>query len=80
MARLDGLYVRPQELDFGRQQRLNYVSLIGAGGAVTAELKLEQPALAGSDNRFISRIQEVVNNRYAVLFAIPDRGAAHRWS
>ena len=75
VARLDGLYVRPQELDFGRQQRLNYVSLIRAGGAVTAELKLEQPALAGSDNRFISRIQEVVNNRYAVLFAIPDRGA-----
>ncbi len=75
VARLDGLYVRPQELDFGRQQRLNYVSLIRAGGAVTAELKLEQPALAGSDNRFISRIQEVVNNRYAVLFAISDRGA-----
>ena len=75
VARLDGLYVRPQELDFGRQQRLNYVSLIRAGGAVTAELKLEQPALAGSDNRFISRIQEVVNNRYTVLFAIPDRGA-----
>ena len=67
--------MRPQELDFGRQQRLNYVSLIRAGGAVTAELKLEQPALAGSDNRFISRVQEVVNNRYAVLFAIPDRGA-----
>lgn len=75
IARLDGLYVRPQELDFGRQQRLNYVSLIRAGGSVTAELKIEQPALAGSDNRFISRIQEVVNNRFACVFAIPDRGA-----
>ena len=75
ISHLDGLYVRPQQLDFGRQQRLNYVSLIRAGGAVTAELKIEQPALAGSDNRFISRIQEVVNNHYAVAFAIPDRGA-----
>lgn len=75
VTRLDGLYVRPQELDFGRQQRLNYVSLIRAGGQVTAELKIEQPALAGSDNRFVSRIQEVVNNRYACVFAIPDRGA-----
>ncbi len=75
IARLDGLYVRPQELDFGRQQRLNYVSLIRAGGTVTAELKIEQPALAGSDNRFINRIQEVVNNRFACVFAIPDRGA-----
>ena len=75
VTRLDGLYVRPQELDFGRQQRLNYVSLIRAGGQVTAELKIEQPALSGSDNRFVSRIQEVVNNRYACVFAIPDRGA-----
>ena len=75
VSSLDGLYVRPQQLDFGRQQRLNYVSIIRAGGAVTAELKVEQPALAGSDNRFISRVQEVVNNHYAVVFAIPDRGA-----
>ncbi len=73
--RLDGLYVRPQELDFGRQQRLNYVSIIRAGGATTAELKVEQPALAGSDNRFITRMHDVVNSRYAVLFAMPDRGA-----
>ena len=75
VSHLDGLYIRPQQLDFGRQQRLQYVSIIRAGGAVTAELKIEQPALAGSDNRFISRIQEVVNNHYAVTFAIPDRGA-----
>ena len=75
VTKLDGLYVRPRQLDFGAGQRLNYVSIIRAGGAVTAELKVEQPALAGSDNRFISRIQEVVNNRYAVVFAIPDRGA-----
>ena len=73
--RLDGLYVRPQQLDFGRQQRLNYVSIIRAGGAVTAELKIEQPAIAGSDTRFISRVQEVVANRFAVVFAAPDRGA-----
>ena len=73
--RLDGLYVRAQQLDFGAQQRLNYVSLIRAGGAVTAELKIEQPAIAGSDNRFMMRIQEVVGKRYACVFAIPDRGA-----
>ncbi len=75
VRRLDGLFVRPQELDFGRQQRLNYVSIIRAGGAVTASLKIEQPALAGSGNKFIDRVQTVVNNRYAVVFSIPDRGA-----
>ena len=51
------------------------MSLIRAGGAVTAELKIEQPAIAGSDNRFMTRIQEVVGKRYACVFAIPDRGA-----
>ncbi len=75
VSHLDGLYVRPQQLDFGRQQRLNYVSIIRAGGAVTAELKIEQPAIAGSDTRFISRIQEVTANRFACVFAAPDRGA-----
>ena len=75
VSSLKGLYVRPQELDFGAQQRMNYVSLIRAGGAVTAELKIEQPALAGSDNRFLNRIKEVVGNRFACVFAIPDRGA-----
>lgn len=75
VGHLDGLYVRPAELDFGAQQRLNYVSIIRAGGAVTAELKVEQTAIAGSSSRFISRVQEVVANRYACVFAIPDRGA-----
>ena len=75
VSRLDGLYVRPQELDFGRQQRLNYVSIIRAGGAVTAELKIEQPAIAGSDTRFVSRVRELVSNRCACVFAAPDRGA-----
>ena len=75
VQRLDGLYVRPQALDFGSCQRLNLVSLIRAGGVVTAELKTEQPGLAGSDNRFISRVRQVVGARDAVIFAIPDRGA-----
>ena len=75
VSHLDGLYVRQQQLDFGRQQRVNYVSIIRAGGAVTAELKIEQPAIAGSDTRFISRIQEVTANRFACVFAAPDRGA-----
>lgn len=75
VSRLDGLYARPQQLDFGRQQRLSFVSIIRAGGAPTAELKVEQPGIAGSDTRFISRIQEVCANRYACVFAAPDRGA-----
>ncbi|MBY4797870.1 transcription-repair coupling factor [Collinsella sp. AGMB00827] len=72
---LQGLYATPAELDFGSRQRLNLVSIIRAGGTVTAELKVEQTAIAGASSRFISRIQEVVSNRFACIFAIPDRGA-----
>ena len=82
--RLDGLYVRAQQLDFGAQQRLNYVSLIRAGGAVTAELKIEQPAIAGSDNRFMTRIQEVVGKRLCLRICHPRPrcarvDGAHLW-
>ena len=56
------------------------MSLIRAGGAVTAELKIEQPAIAGSDNRFMTRIQEVVGKRYACVFAILTAVRASRWS
>ncbi|AEB07606.1 transcription-repair coupling factor [Coriobacterium glomerans PW2] len=75
VRRLDGLYVRPKELDFGRQQRVNYVSLIRAGGGPTAELKIEQPSIAGTDTRFITRLRQLVARRDAIVFAIPDRGA-----
>lgn len=82
--RLDGLYVRAQQLDFGSQQRLNYVSLIRAGGAVTAELKIEQPAIAGSDNRFMTRIQEVVGQALCLRVCHPRPrcarvDGAHLW-
>lgn len=78
--RLDGLYVRAQQLDFGSQQRLNYVSLIRAGGAVTAELKIEQPAIAGSDNRFMTRIQRSWASAMPACLPSPTAVRASRWS
>lgn len=79
--RLDGLYVRAQQLDFwcsAAPELCEPDSLRAV--AVTAELKIEQPAIAGSDNRFMTRIQEVVGKRYAACLPFPTAVRASRWS
>ncbi len=71
-----GLYTPPRELDFGRQQRLSFSSMLRAGvGAVTAELPVRQPGVAGSDAKLMGRVRQLVADRATVLFAVPDRGA-----
>ena len=73
---LDGLYTSPRELDFGSQQRLSFSSMLRAGsGASTADLEVRQPGIAGSDAKLMGRVRQLVNDRCAVIFAVPDRGA-----
>ncbi len=71
----DGLYTSPREMDFGRQQRLSLSSILRQGGAATAELEVRQPAIAGSDAKLIGRVRQLVADRCAVVFAVPDRAA-----
>ena len=72
----DGLYTSPRELDFGTQQRLSFSSMLRAGsGTTTAELVVRQPGIAGSDSKLLGRVRQLVKDRSAVLFAVPDRGA-----
>ena len=47
----EGLYTDPKKLDFGRQQRLSFASIMRQGAHVTAELKVRQPNIAGSDTK-----------------------------
>ena len=72
---LDGIYTLPRNLDFGRQQRLSFASMLRAGTQVTAELPVRQPGIAGSDVRLLGRVRQMVNDHMTVLFAIPDRAA-----
>ena len=73
---LDGLYTAPRDLDFGAQQRLSFSSMLRAGaGAVTAELPVRQPSIAGSDAKLLGRVRQLLADRAAVLFAVPDRAA-----
>ena len=73
---LAGLYTKPAEMDFGSQQRLTLVSLMRAGGGATAELRIQQPDVAGG-SRLVRRLDSFRHMGYATVFAIPDSGARH---
>ena len=72
----EGLYTPPRQMDFGRQQRLSFSSILRAGsGAVTAELPVRQPGIAGSDAKLLGRVRQLLADNGSVLFAVPDRAA-----
>ena len=73
---LDGLYTAPRDLDFGRQQRLSFSSILRVGASgVTAELAVRQPSIAGSDTKLLGRVRQLLADGSSVLFAVPDRAA-----
>ena len=46
-----------------------------AGETASAEIDVVQPQIAGADAKLIGRVRQLVNDRAAVLFAVPDRGS-----
>ena len=72
---LDGLYNLARDMDFGKQQRLSFASMLRVGAQVSAELQVRQPGIAGSDTRLLGRVRQMLNDNMAVLFAVPDRSA-----
>ena len=71
----EGLFTAPRDMDFGRQQRLSFASMLRAGTKVTAELPVRQPNISGGDVRLLGRVRQLVNDHQTVLFAVPDRQA-----
>ena len=72
---LDGLFVKPAELDFGSQQRLTLASIMRAGSAgQMIEMRVQQPDVAGGQ-RLYRRLDSLRHMGYATVFAIPDSEA-----
>ena len=71
----EGLFISPREMDFGSQQRLSLSSILRQGSQAATEIEVRQPAIAGSDAKLLGRVRQLVADRHAVLFAVPDRGA-----
>ncbi|MBQ9059165.1 MAG: transcription-repair coupling factor, partial [Atopobiaceae bacterium] len=72
---LEGLYCSPRDLDFGKQQRLSFASMMQKGVQGTIELRVQQPSIAGSDSKLLGRMRQLVADNFAVLFAVPERSA-----
>ena len=71
---MEGLFLKPAEMDFGSQQRLTLVSIMRAGGGATSELRVQQPDVAGA-SRLMRRLDSLRHMGYATVFAIPDSEA-----
>ena len=74
-VKLDGLVSSPREMDFGTQQRLSFASMLRVGTDVTGELEVRQPNIAGADTKLLGRVRQLLGDRFAVVFAVPDRAA-----
>ena len=75
---LDGLYLKPAELDFGARQRLTLLSIFRAGAGADAELSARRPEVAGGEERFVGGVRSLLSTGYAVALAVPDRRARRR--
>jgi transcription-repair coupling factor (superfamily II helicase) len=71
----DGLFTAPQQMDFGKQQRLSLQSILRANSAATTEITVKQPDIAGSESRLINRVRGIINEGGTAVFAVPDRAA-----
>ncbi len=71
----DALFTNPRQLDFGKQQRLSFSSMLRAGAQVTSELAVRQPGIAGSDSKLLGRVRQLVRDNCAIVFTVPDRAA-----
>ena len=75
---LDGLYLKPAELDFGARQRLTLLSIFRTGATVDAELPARRPEVAGGEERFVGGVRSLLSTNYAVALAVPDRRARRK--
>jgi len=75
---LDGLYLKPAELDFSARQRLTLISIFRAGTGADAELSARRPEVSGGEERFVGGVRSLLSTGNAVALAIPDRRTRRR--
>ena len=73
---LSDTYFLPNELNFGNNQRLTFSVLMQGGIHLDAELSSSAPNVAGADDKLFARLQELTQQKYAIVCANPDRTSA----
>ena len=68
----EGLYVESSKLGFGQGMRLTLASIMRVGGVLDAELPVKRTDIAGDADKMIARIRSLVDQRYTVVFSVPN--------
>ena len=69
---LEKLYIAPAAMDFGACPRCTYGSIIRVGGGFDSELKVKRTNVAGAPEKLFGRLHELVADRMAVVFSVPN--------
>ncbi|MEG0070361.1 MAG: transcription-repair coupling factor [Raoultibacter sp.] len=69
---LAGHYVGPTELDFGKNQRATYVSIMRLGGEVDSELPVKRVDIAGNTEKLFGKMRSLVDTGYTIAFSAPN--------
>lgn len=65
------LYVGPTELDFGKNPRATYVSIMRVGVQLDSELVVKRADVAGDPDKLFGRLRSLAETGFAVVFSVP---------
>ena len=74
----DGLFIPPSGIDLGSRQRLMFLSVLRAGGAVDGEIASRRPDVAGGEDAFIGGVRGLLSAGMRVLVTVADRRSSER--
>ncbi|MEG1561729.1 MAG: transcription-repair coupling factor [Raoultibacter sp.] len=67
-----GHYVSASELDFGKNQRATYVSIMRLGGEVDADVPVKRVDIAGNPEKLFGKMRSLIDTGYTIVFSAPN--------
>ncbi|WP_058986460.1 transcription-repair coupling factor [Hugonella massiliensis] len=72
---IDGLYCPAAQLDFGKNQRCVYQSIMRVGAAVDAEIPVKRTDVAGNGDKLFGKLTSLAQANYTVVFSAANNRA-----
>ncbi|KUK48234.1 MAG: Transcription-repair coupling factor [Actinobacteria bacterium 66_15] len=77
---LDGLFLKPADIDLGGHQRLTFLSVLRAGGAADGEVVVRRPQVGRREESFAAGLRALLDTGYRVVACVRDRQGRERLS
>jgi transcription-repair coupling factor (superfamily II helicase) len=74
-ALASALFAKPSELDFGRRQLMNVLSMVSGSGGLDLRLEVKHPAINSSEQRLAEAARSFLKNDYLTLVGTPSPAA-----